>query len=127
MLRGAARGCPCPGAGVADERSQDGVAKSASSERRAGARSERPATGVGSPEPRERLTITCDPYDGSDQGAAASRMLRTIAGSVAIPSTPLTMNWMPMQRRRNPITFVRAFIPARPITATIDPESRRVA
>ena len=59
-------------------------------------------------------------------GAAASRMLRTIAGSVAIPRTPLTMNWMPMQRRRNPITFVRAFIPDRPITATIEPESRSV-
>jgi hypothetical protein len=29
-----ARGCPCPGAGVADKRSQDGGAQSASSERR---------------------------------------------------------------------------------------------
>jgi len=47
-----ARGCPCPGAGVADQRSQDGGAQSASSERRAGARSERPATGMGSPSRR---------------------------------------------------------------------------
>ena len=44
-----ARGCPCPGAGVADKRSQDGEAQSASSERRAGALSERPATGHGQP------------------------------------------------------------------------------
>jgi len=66
-----ARGCPCPGAGVADERSHDqsacggsvpGEAKSASSERRAGARSERPVTGMGSPEPRESLRFTYDPY-----------------------------------------------------------------
>ena len=61
------------------------------------------------------------------QGAAASRMLRTIAGSVAMPSTPLTMNWMPMHSSRNPITLVRAFMPGRPIKATIEPESRRVA
>ena len=54
-------------------------------------------------------------------------MLRTIAGSVAIPSTPLTMNWMPMHRSRNPITFVSAFMPVRPMTATIDPDTRRVA
>jgi len=92
VLRVAARGCPRPGAGVADKRSRDqsacggsvpGGAQSASSERTAGARSERPATGEGSPEPRERARIKWGPYEAprSEAGVHLS-VQREPAGAV---------------------------------------------
>ena len=84
-----------------------------------------PMGGRSSPPGREPATARRTPP--GCQGPAASRMRRTITGSVAIPSTPLTMNWIPMHTSRNPITFVSAFIPVCPISATIDPDTRNVA
>ena len=70
MLRGAARARE-PGSAASEARMAKRSRRAASEGQ--DARSERPATGMGSPEPDTRACITCEPFYGSGTWAGCIR------------------------------------------------------
>ena len=66
-------------------------------------RSERPATGMGSPEPDARASITCEPYESGLSGLSPVQGLQPMAASAAtIASSPSTATIVSASRARLP-------------------------
>jgi len=57
------------------------------------ARNERSVTSTGSPEPRERARLTCDPYEGAWQGRRQRVVRGSISGRTSTSSKVTSPSW----------------------------------